>query len=457
MRWTIGNKRLNVAIYTSVFPPHLQVGGGCALRYYTMVKNLLKEGCKVLLFTIHNPEDVINFDPLFVSCAEKLQLVVQQIPSMTNKLYPQISLLDPKISFFQTAYNLLKEHEIRLLIVPDTCETLLILHLAKLAGVEYTVYGIHTDLFKLIVARPGILNKCIYPALLYHFFAASHSADNTSVSSKVFQDQIKESFDWKLVRVDGFFESLLWSEHFRLPLQSEEEKLYQWRCQLTQGRPESPLVLYAGRWSHEKRINLLPSALPAGWKLALIGSGPDSDCEQVLKLSNEDVYARREFLNAEDLSRAYQCSDFFVSASDFETFGFCVLEALACGTPVAVENAGGFVETVSHEENGLLLEFTKPQDVKETLLRFSPETSNYRNLKNNVLKGASKRDVAGESKFYTERLVKRHAPGLFHDLDEELVKKSRVRRAASTATNMLRWFFVLFTFLLLKFLALVFC
>ena len=52
---------LSVAVYTCAFPPKLRVGGGCALRYYTTVRRFLRDGCRVLLFTVHAPDEVLAY------------------------------------------------------------------------------------------------------------------------------------------------------------------------------------------------------------------------------------------------------------------------------------------------------------------------------------------------------------------------------------------------------------
>ncbi len=118
-----------ISVYTCAFPPKLECGGGCALRYYTMVKNMLLEQFKVVLFTVHPPDQVIAYDPIFQMCAEQGKLIIEQIPSKNNSLYPQIALINPKISHFKRTYQVFKKHDVQVLVIPDTCETLPILDL----------------------------------------------------------------------------------------------------------------------------------------------------------------------------------------------------------------------------------------------------------------------------------------------------------------------------------------
>ena len=52
----------------------------------------------------------------------------------------------------------------------------------------------------------------------------------------------------------------------------------------------------------------------------------------------------------------YASCEVHVSASEFETLGNTVLEAFSCGIPVVVPKTQGFLDTVTHEENGYLFE-----------------------------------------------------------------------------------------------------
>jgi glycosyltransferase involved in cell wall biosynthesis len=91
-----------------------------------------------------------------------------------------------------------------------------------------------------------------------------------------------------------------------------------------------PIWLYVGRVSIEKNIEAFLSLDLPGSKV-VVGDGP-------VRAQLERKYPAAHFLGTktgEDLVRAYSAGDVFVFPSKTDTFGLVVLEALACGTPVA--------------------------------------------------------------------------------------------------------------------------
>ena len=91
-----------------------------------------------------------------------------------------------------------------------------------------------------------------------------------------------------------------------------------------------PIWLNVGRVSVEKNIEAFLSLDLPGSKV-VVGDGP-------ARAQLERKYPGAHFLGmktGEDLVRAYSASDVFVFPSKTDTFGLVVLEALACGTPVA--------------------------------------------------------------------------------------------------------------------------
>lgn len=117
-----------------------------------------------------------------------------------------------------------------------------------------------------------------------------------------------------------------------------------WREQLDVS-PEQRLLVYVGRFAPEKNIPVLLEALkPLGprYVLALVGNGS-------LSVSQPNVRVIRYVPDTERLAALMASSDAFVHAGDEETFGLTTLEAMACGLPAIVPDAGGLAELVDDE------------------------------------------------------------------------------------------------------------
>lgn len=120
------------------------------------------------------------------------------------------------------------------------------------------------------------------------------------------------------------------------------------------GEPDKPLLLYVGRLSREKKLDLLAPALRAlpGVRLAFVGSGPDEAALRRRFHGTPTVFTG--YLSGADLASAYASADLFAFPSDTETLGFVVMEAMAAGLAVVGADAGGVPDIVRHGENGLL-------------------------------------------------------------------------------------------------------
>ncbi len=135
----------------------------------------------------------------------------------------------------------------------------------------------------------------------------------------------------------------------------------QMRSHLSQGQPESPLLLYIGRLSAEKeieRIKPLLEAIPTA-RLALVGDGPHR-----LALEKHFTGTNTHFvgyLTGRELGSAFASADAFIFPSRSETLGLVLLEAMAAGCPVVAANSGGITDIVTSEVNGYLFD---PEDDK---------------------------------------------------------------------------------------------
>jgi glycosyltransferase involved in cell wall biosynthesis len=116
-------------------------------------------------------------------------------------------------------------------------------------------------------------------------------------------------------------------------------------------------VLYAGRLSVEKGVDLLADAFLAArardprLHLVVAGGGPD---EARLRMRVGEAATFLGWLDGDDLARAYASSDMFLFASSTDTFGQVILEAQASGLPVVAVGEGGPAELVYNGRTGLL-------------------------------------------------------------------------------------------------------
>jgi len=112
-----------------------------------------------------------------------------------------------------------------------------------------------------------------------------------------------------------------------------------------------PVWLYFGRVSVEKGIeDFLRLDLP-GTKL-VVGGGPAA---QELRRRHPDAVFRG-YRHGEDLAAHIAASDVFVFPSRTDTFGLVLLEAMACGIPVAAYPVTGPVDVVVDGVTGILSE-----------------------------------------------------------------------------------------------------
>ncbi|HCE08875.1 MAG TPA: alpha-mannosyltransferase, partial [Oxalobacteraceae bacterium] len=82
----------------------------------------------------------------------------------------------------------------------------------------------------------------------------------------------------------------------------------------------------------------------------VIGDGP-------LRGTLQEKYPQVRFLGAkphQDLPCFYNCADVFVFPSRTDTFGLVLIEAMACGVPVAAYPVEGPIDVVAHGRSGIL-------------------------------------------------------------------------------------------------------
>jgi glycosyltransferase involved in cell wall biosynthesis len=116
-------------------------------------------------------------------------------------------------------------------------------------------------------------------------------------------------------------------------------------------------VLYAGRLTREKGVDLLADAFLAArardprLHLVLAGGGAE---EEALRERLGEHATFLGWLGGSELPRAYASADAFLFASVTDTFGQVILEAQASGLPVVAVDEGGPACLIDNGETGLL-------------------------------------------------------------------------------------------------------
>ena len=115
-----------------------------------------------------------------------------------------------------------------------------------------------------------------------------------------------------------------------------------------------PIMLYVGRVAVEKNIAAFLEANHIGTKV-VVGEGP---ALKFLQGRFPDVQFLGS-LSGRVLAGAYSGADVFVFPSRTDTFGLVMIEALACGTPVAAFPVAGPIDIVTDVVGALDLDLSK--------------------------------------------------------------------------------------------------
>jgi glycosyltransferase involved in cell wall biosynthesis len=167
---------------------------------------------------------------------------------------------------------------------------------------------------------------------------------NMTVSSATQQELTKR----------GFQRMQLWPPAVDAELFNPGRKSAAMRARLAENDDSGPLLVTVSRLAPEKNVEFLADVLDRlpNARLGIVGDGPHRD-----ELERRFAGKKARFvgyLKGVQLAEAYASADAFVYASETETMGNVVLEALACGCPVVAPRAGGIASLVSEGETGLL-------------------------------------------------------------------------------------------------------
>lgn len=120
-------------------------------------------------------------------------------------------------------------------------------------------------------------------------------------------------------------------------------------------RDNKVVLLYAGRVSKEKNLDAfceldVSGCVPPSAEVikVIVGDGP-------YRKKLQKKYPNIRFVGyqfGESLAKYYQLADVFVFPSKVDTYGIVILEAMACGTPVAAYPVTGPIDQIQNGING---------------------------------------------------------------------------------------------------------
>ncbi len=154
-------------------------------------------------------------------------------------------------------------------------------------------------------------------------------------------------------------------------------------------RRNGPLLVFVGRVVEEKGVEDLIRAVAIlkprfpDISALIIGEGQDrhalESMTKILGLSDRVIFTG--WVKPDLVSAYLAAGDIFVGpsreASDgwIEAQGLTLIEAMVAKTPVITTRVGGMVDSVRHEETGLLVKVNAPDDIAEAIERLIREPS----------------------------------------------------------------------------------
>ncbi|HHP7231344.1 MAG TPA: glycosyltransferase [Xenococcaceae cyanobacterium] len=341
---------MRIALFTETFLPKVD---GIVTRLRHTIEHLERNGDRILVVA---PDGGLT---------EYKGARVHGIPGLPLPLYPELKLAFPPIG----TKEVIEKFQ------PD------VIHVVNPAvlgvgGIYYAktlniplVASYHTHL-------PQYLQHYGLGALegvLWELLKAAHNQAQLNLCTST--AMVEELINHGIERVD------LWQRGVDTEMFQPHLASGQMRSRLSQGNPDSPLLLYVGRVSAEKQIDQIKPVLEAipEAHLAIVGDGPNREALEAHFAGTNTYFVG--YLQGLELASAYASADAFIFPSRTETLGLVLLEAMAAGCPVVAANSGGIPDIVTDAENGYLFEVNDPDGAVTATKRLLEATAEREQLR----------------------------------------------------------------------------
>ena len=338
-------RKLRIAIVTETWPPEIN---GVSLSVMQLTKGLQRRGHKILLVRPQQSEKTHSFYP-----DQECVVRSQSIPK-----YPQMQFGWPQIFKIGQALDQFKADIVH--IVTEGPLGLAALNQAKLRNIPISS-GFHSSFHDF--SRYFDMAFLVRPVRQYLKWFHNQT-DLTLVPSEDTRQVLKDEFGLRCpMRI---ISRGVDNQRFNRNLRSSGLRR-QW-----QADDNTTVLLSVGRVSPEKEVPFILKSYQElkryqpqrKLKMVVVGDGP-------IREDLEKQYPDVTFMGAqmgEALAMCYASADVFLFASEVDTFGNVVLEAVASGLPVLAYNYAAPALMVEHGRTGWLLPFADKQAWQKTLL-----------------------------------------------------------------------------------------
>ncbi len=320
---------MRIALFTETFLPKID---GIVTRLRHTIEHLQRNGDRVLVFC---PDGGLK---------EYKGVKIHGVSSIPLPLYPELNLAIPRPTI-RWALERFKPDLIH--VVNPAVLGVGGIYYAKTMNIPL-VASYHTHL-------PQYLQHYGLGALeglLWELLKLGHNQAHLNLCTST--AMVKELVNHGIERVD------LWQRGVDTEMFQPHLATQQMRSRLSNGHPDSPLLLYVGRLSAEKEIEQIKPVLECfpNARLALVGNGPNREVlEEHFKGTATNFVG---YLQGLELASAFACADAFVFPSRTETLGLVLLEAMAAGCPVVAARSGGIPDIVTDGVNGYMFDPSDP-------------------------------------------------------------------------------------------------
>ncbi len=378
---------MKIVVFADMFLPHVD---GVTNSLVHLIKAFEKEGHEVFVVA----------PKLKGSDKVKLKgIKIVYVPSIPAMVYPELMLG----LFSRELFRELRKFspEIVHVIGPGPVGSIGLFY-SKLAGVKSTAafhgYFMEPEYLKLI----GIKNHGVEIAqkMLWMLVKSFYDRADLVITPSQFvkQDLLDHDFSREIVVINNAI------DFSNVKLDKGKQKEFIKKFELE----ESKVVLYVGRVSGEKNIELLiqsftkvSKACPNS-KLLIVGNGPELDNLKQLSISlglEKFVVFAGEIKNKDLVKKGiFKLAKVFVTTSNSEVQPVSVIEAMSFGLPIVAAKSRGLTEMVS--DNGYLADGNNANEFSQKILKIL--------LDDNLQKEMSKKSMQISKQYSISSSAKKH-------------------------------------------------